>query len=80
MRSWTEIRPEVVTDLDRVAEHRGQLDTEVRAYGEALGGHLRTVADSATVNCVFGDQQGRTLTKVIHVRRGRPAGRGPGEE
>ncbi|MEV6013643.1 XRE family transcriptional regulator [Streptomyces sp. NPDC051976] len=32
MRSWKEIRPEVVTDLDRVAEHREKLDAEVRAY------------------------------------------------
>jgi len=32
MRSWKEIRPEVVTDLDRVAEHRKKLDAEVRAY------------------------------------------------
>lgn len=32
MRSWKEIRPEVVTDLDRVAEHRAKLDAEVRAY------------------------------------------------
>lgn len=32
MRSWKEIRPEVVTDLDRVAEHRDKLDAEVRAY------------------------------------------------
>lgn len=32
MRSWKEIRPEVVTDLDRVAERRAKLDAEVRAY------------------------------------------------
>ncbi|MFI1091480.1 XRE family transcriptional regulator [Streptomyces sp. NPDC020917] len=32
MRSWKEIRPEVVTDLGRVAEHRKKLDAEVRAY------------------------------------------------
>lgn len=32
MRSWKERRPEVVTDPDRVAEHREQLDSEVRAY------------------------------------------------
>jgi DNA-binding XRE family transcriptional regulator len=32
MRSWKEVRPEVVTDPDRVAAHRGKLDAEVRAY------------------------------------------------
>lgn len=32
MRSWKEIRPEVVTDPDRVAAHREKLDAEVRAY------------------------------------------------
>lgn len=32
MRSWKEIRPEVVTDPDRVADHRAKLDAEVRAY------------------------------------------------
>ncbi len=32
MRSWKEIRPEVVTDPDRVAEHHAKLDAEVRAY------------------------------------------------
>lgn len=32
MRSWTELRPEVVTDPDRVAAHRKHLDAEVRAY------------------------------------------------
>jgi predicted XRE-type DNA-binding protein len=32
MRSWKEIRPEVVTDPDRVAASREKLDAEVRAY------------------------------------------------
>lgn len=32
MRSWKELRPEVVTDPDRVAAHREKLDAEVRAY------------------------------------------------
>ena len=32
MRSWNELRPEVVTDPDRVASRREQLDAEVRAY------------------------------------------------
>lgn len=31
-RSWKEIRPQVVTDETRVAEHRAKLDAEVRAY------------------------------------------------
>lgn len=32
MRSWNEIRPEVVTDPGRVAAQREKLDAEVRAY------------------------------------------------
>lgn len=32
MRSWKEIRPEVVTDPDRVTAHRERLDAEVPAY------------------------------------------------
>ena len=32
MKSWKELRPQVVTDPDRVAAHRKQFEAEVTAY------------------------------------------------
>ncbi|TQF02821.1 helix-turn-helix domain-containing protein [Kitasatospora acidiphila] len=32
MKSWKDVRPNVVTDPQRVAAHREKLDAEVRAY------------------------------------------------
>ena len=42
MRSWREIRPEVVTDEARVAAHREKLEAEVDAYrlAEAAAGRV----------------------------------------
>jgi predicted XRE-type DNA-binding protein len=32
MRSWKDVRPNVITDPQRVTAHREKLDAEVRAY------------------------------------------------
>jgi len=32
MKSWKELRPEIVSDPDRVAEHRHKLDAAASAY------------------------------------------------
>jgi hypothetical protein len=53
-RSWNEIRAERPPRKDRVTEHRAQMDAEVGAYVEALGGHLDVVADVGDQKIVLG--------------------------
>ncbi|MDH6113618.1 hypothetical protein P3T36_005219 [Kitasatospora sp. MAP12-15] len=57
MKSWKDVRPNVVTDPQRVAAHRKELDAEVRAYRlpEIRREQHLTQAEAAD----FGD---RTLT------------------
>jgi predicted XRE-type DNA-binding protein len=69
MRSWKEIRPEVVTDPDRVAAHREKLDAEVRAYRLAEIRKEQDLTQSEVANII-----GITQPNVSRLEKGELEG------
>lgn len=45
MKSWKDVRPEVVTDEARVAEHRAKVDAAARRIARISAGLNRRLAD-----------------------------------